>query len=405
MGMGVRALAVCAIVCVSADGAAAQGKAMTLADVLARARTQAPRVVSARLAVEEARARLAGASIRQGNPDLEGWVGNRRGTTERFTDFEFGIAQGFEPGARRTARVDGANAAIAQGTAAVDEVTRMVLHEAAGAFYRAVHAAERIALLDAASGLASSVYSAADRRYRAGDIAVLDVNIARVSLARVRADREAAEAARSQAVGDLRRLLGLDGELRVAGSLSPPAPVDLAAMIEAASRRPELRVLEAAIQEADADRALGLTFLKPEYGLGARYAREEGDHIVLGALTVTLPLFSNGQEQRAAGAARGARLRSDLEAARTRIASEVRAAYDAYGRRLAAVRLLEADAISGLDENEQLTTRSFEAGQIGLPDLLLLRREMLDTRFQHLDALLEAALARVDLDAGAGMLR
>ena len=405
MGMSVRALAVCAIVCVHADGAAAQGKAMTLADVLARARTQAPQVVRARLAVEEARARLAGASIRHANPDLEGWVGNRSGTVERFTDFEFGIAQGFEPGARRTARVAGANAAVAQGTAAVDETTRTVLHEAAGAFYRAVHAAERITLLEAAFGLASSIYSAADRRYRAGDIAVLDVNIARASLARVRADREAAEAARSQAVGDLRRLLGLDDELRVDGSLSLPAPADLAAMIEAASQRPELRVLEAAIQEADAERALGLTFLTPEYGVGARYSREEGDHIVLGALTVTLPLFSNGQEQRAAGAARAARLRSDLESARTRIAAEVRAAFDAYGRRLAAVRILEADAIPGLDENEQLTTRSFDVGQIGLPDLLLIRREILDTRFQYLDALLEAALARLDLDASAAMLR
>jgi cobalt-zinc-cadmium efflux system outer membrane protein len=126
---------------------------------------------------------------------------------------------------------------------------------------------------------------------------------------------------------------------------------------------------------------------------------------VLGGLTVNLPLFFNGQEHRAAGAARAARLRADLEAARTRIAAEVRAAFDAYTRRLAAVRILEADAIPGLDENEQLTTRSFDAGQIGLPEVLLIRREILDTRFQYLDTLLEAALARVDLDASAAMLR
>ena len=102
---------------------------------------------------------------------------------------------------------------------------------------------------------------------------------------------------------------------------------------------------------------------------------------------------------------RAARLRSDLEATRVRIDAEVRTAFDTYGRRIAAVRILEADAIPGLDENEQLTTRSFDVGQIGLPDLLLIRREILDTRFQYLDALLEAALARVDLDASAAMLR
>ena len=71
----------------------------------------------------------------------------------------------------------------------------------------------------------------------------------------------------------------------------------------------------------------------------------------------------------------------------------------------AAVRLLEAEAIPGLDENETLTTRSFDVGQIGLPELLLIRREILDTRFQYLDALLEAALARIDLDASAAILR
>jgi cobalt-zinc-cadmium efflux system outer membrane protein len=69
------------------------------------------------------------------------------------------------------------------------------------------------------------------------------------------------------------------------------------------------------------------------------------------------------------------------------------------------VSVLEAEAIPGLGENEQLTTRSFDVGQIGLPDLLLIRREILETRSQYLDALLEAVMARTDLDAAAGILR
>ena len=122
-------------------------------------------------------------------------------------------------------------------------------------------------------------------------------------------------------------------------------------------------------------------------------------------MKVTLPMFSKGQEQRVTGAARASRLRAELEAARRRVQLEVRTAFDAYTRRLAALRVLEAEAVTGLDENEQLTTRSFEVGQIGLPDLLLIRREILDTRAQYLDALLEAALARIELDASAALLR
>jgi cobalt-zinc-cadmium efflux system outer membrane protein len=386
--------------------AGAQSRSLTLADVLTRAREQAPQIVGARLALEEARGRLLGASLRfQTNPEIDAALGNRNGPETRFTDFEVGLGQRFEPGARRSARIAGATAAIAQGSANIDEVTRTVLRVAASAYYRAVHANERITLLNATHELAASVHAIADRRFKAGDIAVLDVNIARTSLARVRADREGAEASKALALGELRQLLRLENDVGVEGSLVLPGPTDLTAALQTASQRPELRGLEAAIAEAEAELRVGLSFTKPEYGVGVRYAREEGDQIVLGGMTVTLPMFSKGQEQRAVGSARAARLRAELDAARTRVQLEVRAAFDAYNRRLAAVRVLEVEAIPGLDENEQLTTRSFEVGQLGLPELLLIRREFLDTRSQYLDALLEAALARIDLDASAGILR
>src|SRR4029450_9401550 len=191
MRTGTRAVAVCASVCLHAGVAAAQSKVMTLAEVLARARDRAPQIVSARLALEETRGRLAGASLRfQSNPQIDAAVGNRSGTDTRFTGFELGLGQTFEPGARRSARVAGANAAIAQTSANAEEVTRTVLRLSASAYYRAVHANERIKLLSATHDLASAVYAAADRRYKAGDIAVLDVNIDRASVARVREWRE-----------------------------------------------------------------------------------------------------------------------------------------------------------------------------------------------------------------------
>jgi cobalt-zinc-cadmium efflux system outer membrane protein len=406
MRMGTRTVAVCAAVCVSAAGAAAQGRTMTLSEALARAREQSPRIVSARLAVDEARARLSGASIRfQTNPLLDAAVGVRDGSGTDFTDFELGVGQTFETGARRSARIAGAEAAVAVSAATVEAVTRTVLRQTAAAYYRAVHASDRIRLLNAAHELASGVYSAADRRFKAGDIAVLDVNLARASLARVRAEREGAEASRALALGELRQLLRLDGDLAVDGSLPGPRPADLNAVLQAASDRPELRALEAGIQEAEAELQLGQTFSQPDYGVGVRYSREGGDQVVLGGITVALPLYSKGQEQRAAGSARAARLRAELDLARARVQAEVRTAFDAHARRLAAVQVLETEAVVGLDENEQLTTRSFEVGHLGLPDLLLIRREILETRFQYVDALLEAVLARTDLDAIAGMLR
>ena len=81
-------------------------------------------------------------------------------------------------------------------------------------------------------------------------------------------------------------------------------------------------------------------------------------------------MFSKGQELRATGTARGARLRAELEAARTRVRIELQTALAAYERRAAAARVLETEALPGLDDTDALTTRSFDVGQIGLPDVL-----------------------------------
>lgn len=377
---------------------------LTLSDVYARARAEAPAIVSARLAMAEARGRLAGALLRlPSNPDLGISLGNRHG--DRNTrDLELAMNQPLEPHGRRRARIDAANAAIRQASADVDETTRIALRETGSAFYRALHATEQLRLLTAAEALASGVLQIADRRFRAGDIAALDVNIAKGALARVRASREAASAALILALADLRQLLRLEGDIQVRGDLLPLRDVDRNALTQSAANRPELRALDAAVHEAEAEVALGRTFLKPDYGVGLQYKREASDHIVLGGLTVTLPLFSNGQELRAVGTARAARLRAELAAARARIVIEVDSTIRAYERRLEAIRVLQTEALPGLDDNEMLASRSFEEGQIGLPELLLIRREILDTRFEYLAALLEAALGRVDVDASAGVL-
>ena len=386
--------------------ASAQPQRLTLSEALARAREQAPRIASARLTVDEARGRLLGAALRfQNNPELNLGIGRRAGSGETSTDLDAGIQQLFEPRGRRAARIAAATEGVAQGTAAVEETTRLVLRETASAFLRALHARERAKLLEAAEGLAAQVYAAADRRFKAGDIAVLDVNLARALLARTRAEKQSAAAAESTAIGEMKQLLGIEGDVAPDGRLAAREEADSTALLQAANQRPELRQLEAAVREAEAESRVAGTFRKPELGVAARYQREEGDNILFGGVTIGLPTFARGQELAAVSSARASRLRTELAAARTRVRIEVQAAFAALQQRAAAVRALETDALPGLDENERLTTRSFEVGQLGLTELLLIRREILETRFQYLDTLLEAALAQIDLHASAAVLR
>jgi cobalt-zinc-cadmium efflux system outer membrane protein len=399
-----RTLALVAAFAASASTAWAQVP-LTLSEALSRARERAPQIVSARLAIDEARARLAGASHRQSNPELDLAVGNRQGNGERSTDLDVGVAQAFEPGRRRSSREAMAKASIAQSTASLEDVTRATLLETATLFLRALQLSERVRLLDRSLELADNVLQIADRRFRAGDVAILDVNIARAAAARIRAERHGVVAERAITIGELKELLQLQDDIMPQGEMPAVGSVDPSLIADATSRRSETRVLEAAIQEAQAQEQFGRSFGRVEYGFGARYEREERNNIVLGGLTLTLPMFSRGQEPIASGLARAARLRAELDATRIRIGIEVRAALAAYQSRVEAVQLLEREALPGLDESVTLATRSFEVGQIGLAELLLIRREIIDTRFQYLDALLEAAIARVELDARAGVLR
>lgn len=393
-----------AVVFVWPGVAVAQGS-LTLSEALARARERAPEIVSARLAIEESRARLAGASHLQSNPEVDFGAGNRQGSGTRSTDLDIGVGQSFEPGRRRDSRRAMATAGIEQATATVDEVTRRVLLDTATLFLRGLQLTERMRLLDRSSELAANVLDIADRRFRAGDVAILDVNIARAAAARIRAERHGAAAERAAVIGELRELLQLEEEVELQGDLPKTVDVERSVVNDAVTRRPELQAIEAAIREAEAEQQFGRSFTRADYGFGVRYQREEGDNILLGGLTLTLPIFSKGQEPIAAGFARASRLKSELSAIRIRIGIEVQAALSAYQSRVEAVRTLEREALPGLDENDGLAARSFEVGQIGLAELLLIRREIIDTRFQYLDASLEAALARVELDARAGVLR
>nr|MBP6704712.1 TolC family protein [Vicinamibacteria bacterium] len=176
MRQGSNTVFFCLVVCLPGTIASAQ-RSLTLPEALARAREQAPQIVSARLAIDESRGRLKGASVAlSSNPEIDLGAGRRRGPDARFTDWEVGLQQAFEPPGRRSARIAGANASIAAGTAGLAEVTRAVLRDTAIAFYRALHANERVRLLAMSEEFARGLHAAADRRFKAGDVALLDVN-------------------------------------------------------------------------------------------------------------------------------------------------------------------------------------------------------------------------------------
>ena len=386
-----------------------QETTLTFEQALDMARTRAPIVLSARARIEEARGRLKGASVLfQQNPSVETEVGPRIASPNNFTDVDVALTQDFELGGRRKARIAGAEAGVAREVADSGEATRRLLREVASVFSRALAAQERMRLLATTERLAQEFLQIAERRYRAGDVAILEVNLSRTSAARARAELRIAAADLSTELGELRVLLGMKaGEsLAVTGDLHEHGAYDQAALLaRSLEERPDFQALQAELREAEANVRLGEGFKWPDLGVGTRYKRDTGENVYQGGLKITLPVFSRGQELRATGTARASRIHLEMEALRNAVQHGVSSSFATYESRVEASGELEHGALPSLADNENLAKRSYEEGEIGVAELLLIRKEMLDTRLAYVNSLLGAKLAEIELQFQAGVLR
>lgn len=390
-----------------ATAALGQSVRLSLAEALARARAESPSVVIARARIEEVRGRLVGARVRaENNPYLDIAFGRRRTFDGRSTtDIEVGLLQTLETGGQRTARIAGAEAAIAGEVAASSETVRLALHSVATAYLRLQANVERRTLLAGLEQNATEVLSVAQRRYDAGDIAALELNLARSALVRAKASVAAADAEITASGGTLSRLLGLG-----AASIEPSDPLrrdwpgDLAALLAASDDRPDQASLRASIVEADADIKLGQASRRPNVGIGVRGKREGADHALVGVVAFAFPTFNGGQQLVATGSARAIRLRQELNSLRASAINEISTLHAEYQQRHGAAEAL-AEALPIATENVQLSQRSYEEGEISLADLLVVRADVLAVQLDYLNQLLAAAETAVARDSAAGVLQ
>lgn len=376
---------------------------MTLDAALERARTHSPTVVAAQTRVEEARAQVRGASRPRANPQLETAAGRRQ--EGKTWDIDIGLSQPLEIGGRRGARVAAAEAGLAREVAVAEDALRRALREVAGAYLTAASAQERVRVAQSATTFAEEILRIAQRRHEQGDVAALDVNLARSGLARARADVHAMGATQAAALGTLRALLSLEPEapLTLDGTFEAKAR-EVEFLMAAASRRGDIQALEAEVREAEAEARLGRSLAWPEFTPGVRYQRDDGTGILWAGFSLSLPVLNRGQEAREVAQARVRRARGELDALRLAVRNEVQAGWTAYSLRQKAADELRAQ-VTALDDSDALARRGYEVGQIGLGELLLVRRETAEVRAALLERVAEAAEARIELDTRAGVLR
>lgn len=406
-----RGYAACVVVLVlagQAPAADAQTPGITLSDALRRASQLNPdnRLAAADTAAASAARNAARTWIY--NPEFGVGVGRLREADSLRGTYDFGLAQRFEIGGKRGARIEAADR-IAEATSARlirrrEEVTARVTR----AFLLAQIGRMRVATTLEAEQVALNLRAAADERLAQGAGTRLEVNVAAAAVSRDRWRRLLAEQAYASAVLNLAAEIGLPATERpepigdfplVPRELRPESTL-VALAVEG---RADLRAMSLEREAAAATHRFATRLWVPDPAVTAAAGQDENRFVTFG-LSVPIPLFNRGQPERAFAAAQLARAAIIEAAGRQQVQREVQDAFQAFTRAADALAGFDRDVVDRLTENLSLAEESFRAGKIGLLVFSTVRRDLVEARLSYLDALGELIEQRIALGLAVGEL-
>jgi cobalt-zinc-cadmium efflux system outer membrane protein len=170
--------------------------------------------------------------------------------------------------------------------------------------------------------------------------------------------------------------------------------------------RPDLRASERAVATAEERVALERKRRFPDVALGASAERPEAgsssDLLVGPAATVELPLADRNHAQVARAELELAQRRKEHEALLAESGQAVRAAFDRAEVAARAATFARAELVPQAERNAALAARAYELGDTTVLTLLQAQQAALEARRTEIDARLEAALARIELERAAG---
>lgn len=390
------------------DPQLASGGSITLEQALALAFERSPRIQESAARVALAEGVLLGARTYPFNPVLEAERASRDDGHERTSDREIALSQEIEIAGQRGKRVASASAAAEAARAAFDRSRQELATRVASAFATVLRARELATLAAFEREVAAELAAFEQRRLDAGAGTLIDLNVTRA--AEGRAERRVALALADEAAAraTLAEVVALPAAALpvVAGALPDawPAPAALAELERLAlERRSDLLALRSEVESATSRIRLERSLATPNLVVGIATGRE-ADREDLDTLRAgfTIPLFQRNQGGIAIARADEGVLSAQLASAELAVRREVAAAWsraEATSRALAVFR----NTVAGtLEENLDLVQRGLAAGKLRGSEVLVFRRELIDSRRELIEAAADAWLAQIDLDLATG---
>ncbi|MGD8862479.1 MAG: TolC family protein [Myxococcales bacterium] len=369
-----------------------------------------PEIRAAEARLGEARGRLSGAETYPYNPSVQGRVASRRGGGQSSVDFRVFLNQRLEIAGQRGDRIDTARGELAAERARVIRARRLLAARVHLAFIATLEARELLDVSRRDMELAERLHQLAERRLQRGAGTQLDVNVAGAELGRAEARYQSAEATYRARRAELAEAMGLEptvvplarGELHASLGALPP----LQQLVKSAQeRRADLQALREMEAASRARHQLARSEAWPDLTLRAFAGREEDrDTIIGGGVSVPLPLFNRNQGREQETRARVDRFSAERHAGELSIGREVVAAHARYQAGLRTSERLRQLVLGTLEQNIELLQRSFDAGKATWPEVVVIRRALVDAQRELTTAEANARRAWVELQVAAGRM-
>lgn len=380
---------------------------ITLEEAVKEALARSPSLRARRASVDEATGRLLTARTYPFNPEVAVEAARRSDTGDSVTDRSVTITQEIEIAGQRRRRVVESSADLESACAQLQREERLFTADVRASFTLALQAREMLEVERSNTELARSLADVARKRFDAGAVPQMEVNLALAQVGRAERELHLAEGAYRVARTILAESVALDPSLppEPSGTLELPArdPAIAARLASALAHREDLQAFRSAATAAQARIARVRREAVPNLVVWGSYGREEGtDRIAGGGVGFAIPVFNRNQGPVAEARAAQRRTAAEAEALELRVSQEVTSTLARYEAASEAAASLQRQVLGTLPENLELLQRSFEAGKIGWTEVLVFRREFVDVQRDYVATLTDAQLAAIELELAAG---
>lgn len=413
------ALAVAALIGMATASVHAEEKAVTLQQIITIAKEQNRELKALR---EEKGIGEAG-RIRAGlypNPvlELDGATGAMTGSSGE-NRLAVGVSQEFLIGGKREKRLAVSDAELLRFDNRFKDTERQLISEIKIGYYDLLLSEGRRDLANRSRELNNQLLQIARERFGAGEIAELDVNLAKVETARsagrsIEVEREL--------VPLHQRLLSLMGatateNLKIlAPSETKPIAAQLAELkAQALANRPDLKAAAAEKNKGEAEVALAEAERLPNVtaGVGIGWERSvtslggleewNSDYLIGLKLSVPIPVFDRNQAGIKEALAKKSSAEIRQQFIRQNIEREVESAYWRLTTAEKALNIYAQEIIPQLTENLKLVQEAYRLGEVGILAVIEEQKKFIDVNDGNLSARHDKNRALTQLESAVGI--